>query len=429
MRILYLNHSKAELATFIRSLELARALTDHGHSVTLCYCHRKLVAEAWFFAMLESLRSPELDIRWPAGVTPTSASERAARVDSAAPRASALVRRLIGSLRDVPSELRLIRETRPDVIVVRSSLSTAWVVAAALARVPVVLSTDGPIEELPHYWGVDSKLLRTIDRWRAHRARALLYISQVCGELWRGKGIVPERLFEVPNGADPAVFAPCPTERATRRRKLGIPEDAMVIGFSGNQRAWHGVGELLQAAAPVLEATPELHVVVVGLVYDAAALQLERVPPAMLEERVTFTGAWPYPEMPQALDLMDIVALPYPEQALFHFSPMKMFEALAMGKVLVASAQGQVAELLSPLASAFLFDPSAAAGLGAALEQAVTALRADPDLGARSRAVAVAAHTWAARGAVVSHACAVASGQGRPGAAPALVSEEVAHAG
>jgi glycosyltransferase involved in cell wall biosynthesis len=106
--------------------------------------------------------------------------------------------------------------------------------------------------------------------------------------------------------------------------------------------------------------------------------------------------------MPRWLDAADVAAMPYPPLDLFHFSPMKMFEALAMGKPLVAPAQGQIAEFLERLPSAVLYDPRRSGALAGAL---VAALALPAGAGLAGRRLIESGHSWAHRAAVVEAAC------------------------
>jgi glycosyltransferase involved in cell wall biosynthesis len=109
--------------------------------------------------------------------------------------------------------------------------------------------------------------------------------------------------------------------------------------------------------------------------------------------------------MPEFMDIIDIMVMPYPAYSLFHFSPMKMFESLSMAKIIVASAQGQIRELLGNLPSAFLYDPKEGDGLASALLCACDALRLNPQLGMQSRELIMNGHTWKNRAEQVVASC------------------------
>jgi len=412
VRLLFLNYMNASLATLIRSLELARATSIAGHEVTLGYLHPGFRPPASFRDLLAARRSERLAIRCPppaAGREGRAGRGGPGKVTEARPSAAGLARHALASLRYVPAEIALIRETRPDAIVARPDHVFSFLFSSRLTRTPLVLDTDGPVEELDAYWGISSRWFRGLDALRARRAGAVLYISTVCGDLWRAKGLPEDRLFKCPNGADPEIFAPLPAEeRRGLRRTLDL-EGCRVIGFAGNQRRWHGVGDLIRSAVPLLQEDAGLRLLVIGQVEDRGALGLESCPPPLIEERVVFTGPVAYGDMPRFLDAADILAMPYPALDLFHFSPMKMFEGLALGKVLVAPRLGQIAEILGDSKAACLYDPRRPGSLLLALRRA---LALPPAAGGEGRDLLLREHTWRRRAEVVERACGRAAEKG-----------------
>lgn len=420
MKILFLNYMTTSLPTMIRSFELARAAAGRGHEAVLAFMHPDFSPPEWFRAHLEVSRDDRFEVRLPdtpraggrpasstgaetaGGVTTDRPAATPGRVTDARPSVLGLFRQAAGSLRFVAAERALLAATRPDVVVARPDHVFSFLRSTREAKMPLVLDTDGPVEELDHFWGIRSTWFRGLDAWRARRAGALLHISRVTGELWRSKGIDPGRLFLCPNGADPEVFRPRGDEERRRARSgLGL-EGKRVVGFAGNQRAWHGVGDLIRAVAALSSDAPDVRLLLIGSLEDRGALGLGDLPQHFIEERIVFTGAVPYREMPARLDAADLLALPYPALPLFHFSPMKLFEALAMGKVIVAPRQGQIGDLLDGLPSARLYAPGEPGGLTRAL---AGALALPPGAGAASRRLLEASETWAHRGAVVEAAC------------------------
>jgi glycosyltransferase involved in cell wall biosynthesis len=399
MRILSLNYMNASLATMVRSLELARATAARGHQVTLVFVHERFRPPESFRRHLESLQAPGLELRFGSR---QEGSGVPGTVTAARPSALGLARQAAASLRHLPREIALIGELRPDVVVARPDHVLSFPISCGLTGTPLVLDTDGPVEELDLYWGIRSLWFRRLDLIRARAAGALLHVSRVCGDLWRAKAMPEDRLHLCPNGADPDFFRPQPEDaRRAVRRSLGL-DGRRVIAFSGNQRTWHGVGDLLAAAMPLLARDPDLRILVIGQMEVPAALRLAEIGETLVRERVVFTGPVAYPEMPRWLDAADVAALPYPALDLFHFSPMKMFEALAMAKVLVAPSQGQIAEILEPLPSAVLYDPRRAGALTDALAKALCL----PDgAGIAGRRLIESGHSWARRAEVVEAAC------------------------
>jgi glycosyltransferase involved in cell wall biosynthesis len=191
----------------------------------------------------------------------------------------------------------------------------------------------------------------------------------------------------IPNGVSPERFggdvaALAPPEAGT-----------FVIGFVGTLKAWHGLPVLAEAFARVCEAEPRARLLIVGDGPERAALEAD------LERRgvrgaATLTGAVSPAAVPGWLRSMQVAVAPYPALETFYFSPLKVFEYLAAGLPVVASAIGQVTELLEDGVTGVLVPP----GDAAALADALLRLWADSELrgrlGGNGRRWVERRHTW-----------------------------------
>ena len=97
--------------------------------------------------------------------------------------------------------------------------------------------------------------------------------------------------------------------------------------------------------------------------FDSGAKPLAPKPGAMAHDRV-----------PKYLAAMDIAVAPFRPVDDFYFSPLKLFEYLAMGKPVVASNVGQISELVRHGENGLLTAPGSVDALVAALDRLI----ADP---------------------------------------------------
>lgn len=439
MKILYFNYMTTAFASILRSLEYAKAAADQGHDVTLVYLHPGFRPPAFYYDLMESYRSENFRVFHPprpAAAQPGNAAVTQGKAPSAAagtapvskgaigkvvegrPTLKGLYRQMLASLRYVPAELKWVDQIRPDVLMARPDHVLSFMVTSRLRRLPLVLECDGPVEELDYYWGLNSRWVAPMDTWRARRAGAVLYISRPCGDLWLKKGLPAAKLFYTPNAAHPDRFKPLePAARRALREQYGLA-DCKVIGFSGNLRAWHGVDLLIAAALPQLERDPSVKLLFIGAVDDPGSMALQKVPESIRKGQLVFTGPLPYARMGDHIDLADCMALPYPHNDFFYFSPMKLFEAMCLGKLIVAPRLGQIEEMLGDLASPLLYDAREPGALARCFETALKRIAAAPPgtmLGADARARIEAAHTWSHRGRTVAEACAYALAHARRG--------------
>lgn len=201
-------------------------------------------------------------------------------------------------------------------------------------------------------------------------------------------GVAAEKLHVVINGVHLDEFS---DEGPCERPELG--PDAVVVGFVGSLKPWHGI-EVLADAFRLLARDPRFHLLVVG---DGP----ERHRIAELSEewpgRVTATGAVPLSEVPAWTRGADLTVAPYPALERFYYSPLKVLESMACGRAVVASGIGQVNELVRDGETGLLLPPGDVGALVAALRRFGQEPGLAGRLGAAARAEAVEKHSWTAR--------------------------------
>ena len=159
-----------------------------------------------------------------------------------------------------------------------------------------------------------------------------------------------EKVRKVNWGANVDKFRP-----DVERRSLGIPADCRVVVFSGSFRPWHGADLLVRAAARVLEgeAGDKAFFLFLGsgpAWQDAKALAKH----LGVIEKSRFVGAVPYDDMPSYLRNAQIGVAPYQPSRLdqmklgFYWSPLKIFEYMAMGLPVVTLDTPPLREIVRP---------------------------------------------------------------------------------
>ncbi|PYT33163.1 MAG: hypothetical protein DMF52_16180 [Acidobacteria bacterium] len=150
--------------------------------------------------------------------------------------------------------------------------------------------------------------------------------------------------------------------------------DTLII-FTGSFKQWHGVNDLLQAFALLLDHEKRTRLILVGdgperesLMRSAAELRIE--------SNITFTGAVSHEAIPALLASADIAVAPYLPLDDFYFSPLKLGEYLATGLPVVATACGDLDPLLRDDVSSLRVPP----GDVPALARALGRLTEDPEL-------------------------------------------------
>jgi len=173
------------------------------------------------------------------------------------------------------------------------------------------------------------------------------------------------------------------------------------VYYIGQLYPWKGVHVLVQAMGLVKDAE---FVIVGGLPPEPDLDRLKHLASSLsLEERVRFRGFVPPPELSAERANADLFVIPLLDSttARLFTSPLKLFEAMASGRPVIASDLPSIREVLTHEENALLVPPGDARALAAAIER----LLLDRDLSRRlaSRAFEdVKAYSWDRRAEAIS---------------------------
>jgi glycosyltransferase involved in cell wall biosynthesis len=227
--------------------------------------------------------------------------------------------RTITPLRDLVSLWRLcdlLRALRPRIVHSHTPKGgLLGMIAASLSRTPVRIYT---IHGLPLLTcrGWKRSLMRWTERVSCSLAHRVLAVSRSIRDVAVEEGICPGDKIAVllegsVNGVDAGHFKPHGAEarRATRAR-LGIPDDAEVVGFAGRLVRDKGLVELAEAWSRLRELRQGAHLLVVGREEPQDPVPAHVLAGLRADPRVHMAGHARAPEMPGLYAAMDVVALP-----------------------------------------------------------------------------------------------------------------------
>ncbi|MEL7976462.1 glycosyltransferase family 4 protein [Isoptericola sp. F-RaC21] len=296
--------------------------------------------------------------------------------------------------------------------------ATAW---ASDAGVPSVLEVNAPlvVEQRTHRELVDEAGAERCARAAIGAATAVVAVSgPVAAWAADRAGGHPEKVHVLSNGVDTGRIVPAADRcggrrdltdssrgrvhgrqgalhfgRDTSARRVRQVAPAFTVLFVGTLKPWHGLDVLVDAFAGLRARVPGARLLLVGDGPgrgDVLALAHERG----VEGAVRATGAVRPADVVRHLHDADVAVAPYPPLDDFYFSPLKVYEYLAAGLPVVASAVGELPDTLEHGDAGVLVPP----GDADALADALVALAHDADrratLGARAREVAVERHDW-----------------------------------
>lgn len=259
--------------------------------------------------------------------------------------------------------------------------------------VPWVVETNALLAEEAQRERGALALVRTawwLERRTYRRADLVVAVSEPLRDLLVARAGVPaSRVLVVPNGVDVDRF-PVTT---------GARPGPLVVGFVGFVIARQGLDELLEAVAAARAEDVDVQAVVVGDGPDRARLEARAVELG-LAGLVRFTGQAPWEQVPAHLAGFSVG---YSGQrgvaglTMYH-SPLKIYEYLASGLPVIASAHPDAVATLAASGAGWTFDPGNVLQLTALLRD-VAALtpREREEAGRRGREHVEAHHTWRAR--------------------------------
>ena len=235
---------------------------------------------------------------------------------------------------------------------------------------------------------------RALETWALRRAD---HVTTICEGL-RGdiiaRGILPERVTVVPNAVDTREFTFGAPPDPELRAKLGL-EGKRVIGFAGSFYGYEGLDLLLEALAILVSRRPELRALLVGGGPLDAALRAQASATG-LGERVIFTGRVPHQDVRRYYELIDVLAYPRRSMRLTELvTPLKPLEAMAQGRMFVASDVGGHRELVRHGVTGFLCKAGDATALARQIDAVLDDEASWPRIAAQARRFVETERTWA----------------------------------
>lgn len=235
---------------------------------------------------------------------------------------------------------------------------------------------------------------RMLETYALRRADHLTTICEgLRGEIV-ARGIPKERVTVIPNAVDAQAFRVGGEPDVELRRRLGL-DGAAVVGFVGSFYGYEGLDLLIEAFALMQKERPEVRLLLVGGGFQEAALEAQAASLG-LQHKIVFTGRVPHAEVQRYYDLIDVLAYPRYRMRLTDLvTPLKPLEAMAQGRMLVASDVGGHKELIRDGETGFLFPAGDASALARTLSRVLSSKESWPEVRAKARRFVEAERTWA----------------------------------
>jgi PEP-CTERM/exosortase A-associated glycosyltransferase len=217
-------------------------------------------------------------------------------------------------------------------------------------------------------WGMRYRATRALETRLLRRADGIVAICDgLRREILGRGGIAAERVVVAPNVIDAAAFGGERRIDTALRERLGLSGATTVLGFIGSFYHYEGLELLVRALAPMLREDPAIRLLLVG--GGPVEPQLRQVVrEERLEDRIVIPGRVAHGEVGAYYDLVDVFLYPrLPMRLTDLVTPLKPLEAMAAGRIVVASDVGGHRELVEDGVNGFLFKAGDAASLRSTL--------------------------------------------------------------
>ena len=258
----------------------------------------------------------------------------------------------------------LVDRIRPDVIHAHSPAlnGAAAVRVGHKAGVPVVYEVRAFWEDAAADHGTAQegslryRLSRALETRILSSAEAVVTICEGLRKDIVARGIAAGRVTVVPNAVDVERFSVIDTPDDTLKAQLGL-SGAVVLGFLGSFYGYEGLDLLVSAMPQLLKVRPEVRLLLVGGGPEEPNLR-RQISAMGLEGKVHMIGRVSHADVGRYYSIVDLLVFPRKSMRLTELvTPLKPLEAMALGRLLLASDVGGHRELIDDEKTGFLFEP------------------------------------------------------------------------
>ena len=251
---------------------------------------------------------------------------------------------------------------KPDIIHAHSSFfcGIPSVIAGKKVSIPVIYEVRGIWEDSAvangklKYESVPYKTIRSLETWAMKKANLVIVISNNLKEELIKRGISSNKIEVVYNGVDTNKFRPIEKDE-NLISKYDLKEK-IVFGYIGSIIKLEGLEYLIKAFKKIKYSVDNARLIIVG---DGSELNnLKSLSKQLnLEEYVVFTGRVNHDEVLNYYSIIDIFVLPRVKGRVSNIvTPLKPFEIMALGKIVVGSDVGGIKEIIENNTTGIIFE-------------------------------------------------------------------------
>lgn len=247
----------------------------------------------------------------------------------------------------------IIPEIKPDILHAHSPAlnGLAALSAAKKHRIPLVYECrafweDAAVDHgTTHEGSLRYKITKALETNIFNRADAVTAICEGLRSDIVKRGIHADKITVIPNAVDVERFTYGVQADQSLRTELGL-QGKTVLGYIGSFYAYEGLLLLLEALSKIVVKQPETSLLLVGGGTQEQLIR-QKVTELGLQQHVIFTGRVSHDLVQDYYNQVDIFVYPRLSMRLTELvTPLKPLEAMAQGRLVVASDVGGHKELI-----------------------------------------------------------------------------------
>ncbi len=270
----------------------------------------------------------------------------------------------LGVIRETKKRIDIILDNeKVDVIQAHSpclnGLAALW--SAKKNNIPVVYEMRASWEDAAVNHGTCKegdlryRLSRALETYVLKKADAITTICEGLETDIKERGIDENKITVIPNGVDINSFSFNGKPENSLQQQFDLTGNT-VLGFIGSFYEYEGLALLIEALPDILKSRPKIKLLLVGGGIQEDFLK-QKVQKLDLKDNVIFVGRIPHEEINKYYNLVDIFLYPRLSMRLTEIvTPLKPLEAMAQGKLVIASDIGGHREMIKNGENGLLFD-------------------------------------------------------------------------
>jgi len=217
-------------------------------------------------------------------------------------------------------------------------------------------------------------------------------ISSALAEIWKSRGVPGEKIITLHDGVDSNSVATIPNQQKLRKR-LNLPLQRKIVLYAGSLYPNRGIENILKLA----KLFPQALFLILGGPVERRSFYIEASRDHNINN-ILFLGYIPHHRVKDYLFAADVLLMIWTEKVktINFCSPLKMFEYMASGRIIVGHSFPTIREILTDKKNAYLADPNSFENLQMKLRLALKQ-RYPNSIAQEARRLVLSKYTWKAR--------------------------------